>query len=148
MIDRRGIAIAALIGLATALPAAAQTADRDTLRAALMKAEADSWNWMKVSNVAALRDYLADDVTLIFADGTRFSKAEFLKAVPTFGLKSFAIEKDYAVAVIAPDVATLIYRVTYTAGNPAATVKAQSASTYVRRGGKWLSVLYQETALK
>ena len=29
-----------------------------------------------------------------------------------------------------------------------ATVKALSSSVYVRRDGKWLSVLYQETPLK
>jgi hypothetical protein len=53
--------------------------------------------------------------------------------------------------MITPDVATLLYRVTYTSsvkGGPMTTVKTLSSSVYVRRDGKWWSVLYQESPIK
>ena len=53
--------------------------------------------------------------------------------------------------MIAPDVATLLYRVTYAQlgqGRHARDGKVLSSSVYVRRDGKWWSVLYQETPIK
>ena len=62
-----------------------------------------------------------------------------------------AIEPTYAVRLITPDVATLLYRVTYTSsvkGGTPQTVMVLSSSLYVRRDGKWWSVLYQESSIK
>ena len=52
---------------------------------------------------------------------------------------------------MSPDVATLLYRVTYTAtvkGGKPETMKVLSSSVYAKRDGKWWSVLYQETPIK
>ncbi|MCX7364654.1 MAG: nuclear transport factor 2 family protein [Alphaproteobacteria bacterium] len=152
MIGRRTLALAALIGLSGSLPALGQDATaRARLADQLLKSETESWGWMKNGNVAAMRDYLADDALLIFGDGTRFTKAEFLKAITTSKLTSLAIEKGHDAILIAPDVATLLYRVTYTTATGTekpVTTKVASSSTYVRRNGRWLSVLYQETPVK
>jgi len=48
-------------------------------------------------------------------------------------------------------VAILLYRVTYassTKGAKPVTATVSAADTYVRRAGKWQSLLYQETQAK
>lgn len=151
MIARRGLVTGGLgASLAIAATANAQPADKAALVATLMKLEAESWQFLKDRDVAAAKDYLGDDALLIFGDGSRFTKAEYLEMMPNFRLESFRIEGGAQLAVWTPDVATLLYRVTYASAvkdAPATTVKALSSSTYVRRDGKWLSVLYQETPL-
>lgn len=128
--------------------AASQTPDQAALLGALMKLEVESWQFLKEKNVAAAKDYLADDALLIFGDGTRYSKAEYLKLIADFRLDSLKIEPNAELRIWTPDVATLLYRATYASAlkdAKAATLKVMSSSTYVRRNGKWLSALYQET---
>jgi hypothetical protein len=114
-----------------------------------MELEKGSWEYVRARNITGLQNYLADDALLIFGDGTRYSKAEFLRIIPDFRLVSLAIDaRSTEVKMLRPDVATVLYRLTYASAvrnANAVTVRAISASTYVRRGGKWWSVLYQET---
>jgi hypothetical protein len=142
--------IGAVLSLAgTPSMAQPQPADPANLLAYLMELEKGSWQYVKDRNIAGLQNYLADDALLIFGDGSRFTKAEFLKLVPDFKLASLAIDARSAeVKMLRPDVATVLYRVTYASAlrnTNAVTMKVTAASTYVRRGGKWWSVLYQET---
>jgi uncharacterized protein (TIGR02246 family) len=143
-----------LIGAAMALaaPAAfAQSADTLKLRDELMALEKASWGYMRDKDYDGMKGYLANDGLLIFNDGTRFNKRETLELMKDYKLDSFTIEPTYAVRMITPDVATLLYRVTYTSsvkGAPMTTAKTLSSSVYVRRDGKWWSVLYQETPIK
>jgi len=128
--------------------ATAQPADPAALLATLMELEKGSWQFVKSRNLAGMQNYLADDGLLIFGDGSRYSKAEFLKVIPDFRLDSFTIDPKAEVKVWTPDVATLLYRITCASAMKdakAVTLKVTSASTYVRRNGKWWSVLYQET---
>jgi hypothetical protein len=128
--------------------ARSQTHDHATLLAALMKLEVESWQFIKDKNIAGARNYLADDALLIFGDGTRYGKTEYLKVMPDLRLDSFNIAPNAEIKVWTPDVATLLYRITYAMAlkdAKAATLNVTSSSTYVRRNNKWLSVLYQET---
>jgi hypothetical protein len=150
MISRRTLGLAAVAAAMAAPTAMAQQADTAALLGTLLKLEAESWQFLKARNVDAAKDYFADDALLISGDGTRFTKAEYLKAMPDIRLDSVTIEPNAEIRVWTPDVATLLYRVTYASAlkdEKATTMKALSASTYVRRNGKWLSVLYQETPL-
>lgn len=135
--------------LASTFILADEPGDRAKLRDTLMEREKDSWEMMKKKDVPGLRDLLADDAVLIFNDGARLSKAEFLKLTPDFTLDSYTIEGKADLVVLTPDAATLVYRITYTSAIKAEAphkVTVLSSSTYVRRGGKWLNVFYQETA--
>jgi hypothetical protein len=139
---------AALALAAGSSRASAQPADPAALLATLMALEKDSWQFVKDRNVAGMQSYLADDAQLIFAEGTRYGKAAFVKSLADFTLDSFTIDPAAEVKIWTPDVATLLYRLTYTSAMKnakAVTFKVLSASTYVRRDGKWWSVLYQET---
>jgi hypothetical protein len=106
---------------------------------------------MKTRDRGALRRFLADDLLQVYADGSRYYKNDFLDYIANYRLDSYDIEPTYAVRRIGPDVAVLIYRVT-SRGTPrfdlARTGKVIATSTYVRRDGKWTSVLYQETPTK
>jgi ketosteroid isomerase-like protein len=138
----------ALAGISTA---GAQTPDVMKLREELMALEKGSWGFMRDKNFDAMRDFLGDDVLLIFGDGSRYNKRQMLEMMKDFALVSLDIEPTYAVRLLSPDVATLLYRVTYTStmkGGKPETSKVLSSSVYARRGGKWWSVLYQETPIQ
>jgi hypothetical protein len=149
MIAGRRALLAVAAGVAAwSLGAIAEAQDRAALLATLVALEKESWQFVKDRNIAGQQDYMADDGLYIFGDGSRFTKPEFLKFMPDFRLDSITIEPNADIKILTPDVATLIYRVTYTSGvkdGKAATLKVMSSSTYVRRSGKWWSVLYQET---
>ena len=130
-----------------------QPADPANLLAYLIELEKGSWQYVKDKNIVGLQNYLADDALLIFGDGARYSKAEFLKIVPDFKLVSLAIDARSAeIKMLRPDVATVLYRVTYASAlrnANAATMKAISASTYVRRGGSgWRALSGDPIAMK
>lgn len=142
--ERRHLMLAAGASLVAAT--AAQAQDRNALLRTLFELEVGSWQFTKDANIAAMQTYMADDGVLIFGDGTRFTKAQFLKALPTFGLKSFTVDsKSAQILVATADVASLLYRVTYTQEK---TVTVASSNTYVHRQGRWQSLLYQETPTK
>ena len=149
MIARRVLMIGGALGLAAwSSVVAAQPADPAALLGTLMALEKASWQYVKDRNLAGMQNYLADDGLLIFGDGSRYTKAQFLKVIPDFRLDSFTIDPKAEVKIWSPDVATLLYRITYASAMKdakAVTLKVTSASTYVRRNGKWWSVLYQET---
>src|SRR5580698_562531 len=138
----------ALVGVSTAF---AQSSDVMKLREELMALEKGSWGFMRDKNYDAMKDFLGDDVLLIFGDGNRYNKRQTLELMKDFALVDLTIEPTYAVRLLSPDVATLLYRVTYTTtvkGGKPETMKVLSSSVYARRGGKWWSVLYQETPIK
>jgi len=153
MINRRSMIVAgAAFAAMTATAEAQDTAQNAAkLREDLMALEKGSWDFMRDNNAAGMTAFLADDALLIFGDGKRYNKREMLAMMKDFKLTSLTIEPTYAVRMISPDVATLLYRVTYTStfkDGPAETAKVISSSVYVRRDNKWWSVLYQETPIK
>src|SRR5262249_27855747 len=148
MFDRRRLLAAAAVGMLAA-PALAQD-DKTKLRDMLLELEIGSWQFTKDKNAAAMNGFLADDAVLVMGDGGRFTKAEFVKF--PFEVSSFTVDRASAqVLVASPDTAILLYRVTYTGrdkGGPAMTSKVAASDAYVRRGGRWQSLYYQETPLK
>jgi uncharacterized protein (TIGR02246 family) len=143
--------IGGAFAIAAVASAAAQSPDIMKLRDELMELEKASWAYMRDKNAEGMKSFLADDGLLIFWDGTRYNKRQTMELMKDFKLDSFTIEPTYAVRMITPDVATLLYRVTYASamkGGPTQTVMVLSSSLYVRRDGKWWSVLYQESSIR
>jgi len=151
MISRRTF-MAAVAAIATAPAALAQSPDMLRLRDELMTLERGSWYFMRDKNYDGMKNFLAEDALLIFSDGTRYNKRQTLELMKDFALVGdIAIEPGYAVRLLSPDVATLLYRVTYTSslkGGTPETARVLSSSVYTRRDGKWWSVLYQESPIK
>ena len=148
MFDRRGLLVAAAVGM-TSAPALAQD-DKTKLRDALMELEIASWQYTKDKNPAGMNGFLADDAVLLFFDGSRYTKAQMMKF--EFDVASFNVDRASAQLLMAsPDVAILLYKVTYASGakgSKPVTATVSASDAYVRRGGKWLSLYYQETPLK
>jgi uncharacterized protein (TIGR02246 family) len=129
----------------------AQSGDAMKLREELMALEKGSWGFMRDKNYDGMKNFLGDDALLIFGGGNRYNKRQTLELMKDFSLLNIEYEPNYAVRMLSPDVATLLYRVTYTAtvkGGKPETMKVLSSSVYARRDGKWWSVLYQETPIK
>ena len=151
MIDKRSLLIGGALALAGVSTAAAQSPDVMKLREDLMALEKGSWGFMRDKNYDGMKNFLGDDALLIFGDGNRYNKRQTLELMKDFALLNITIEPTYAVRMLSADVATLLYRVTYTAtvkGGKPETAKVLSSSVYARRDGKWWSVLYQETPIK
>ena len=152
MIGRRSVMLGGAVALAgLAVPALAQSPEITKLRDELMELEKASWGYMRDKNYDGMKNFLGDDALLIFGDGNRYNKRQTLELMKDYKLDGFTIEPTYAVRMISADVATLLYRITYTSsikGGAAQTVMTLSSSLYVRRDGKWWSVLYQETPIK
>ena len=152
MIDRRGLLVGAAVGAVGGLMSASALAQdaKAKLRDTLLELEIASWQFTKDKNAAAMNGFLADDAVLIFYDGSRYTKPQMMKF--EFDVASFDVDRKSAELLIAtPDVAILLYRVTYASGTKGikpTTATVSAADTYVRRSGKWLSLLYQETQLK
>ncbi len=150
MIGRRSLAGAAVLAFAS--PVFADTPARaQDLREELMALERQSWEYMKERDRPAMRRFLAEDLLQIYADGNRYFKSEFLDYMTDYRLDSYEIEPTYAVRVISPDVAMLVYRVTSRGAarlDRRKSDKVLATSVYVRRNGTWTSVLYQETPSK
>jgi hypothetical protein len=155
MIERRGLMLGAAtfgwVGGLVSTSALAQD-DRAKLRDTLLELEIASWQFVKDKDTEAMKSFLTDDAVLIFYDGGRYTKAEFLKLMPDLQLDSFTVDaKSAEVLLAAPEVAALLYRITYTSvikGGKAETATVSASDTYVRRSGKWLSLLYQETQVR
>jgi len=151
-LGRRSLALLAVTGLAAPPARAQRRPDRPTLREELMALERQSWEYLKSRNRAGMRHFLANDAVLIFAGGTRLFKSEMLDdMMPNYRLDSYAIDPQYGLRVISPDVAVLLYRVTSRGAerfDRTETTKVLASSLYVRRDGRWWNVLYQETPVK
>lgn len=155
MTARRSLMLGGALALAGVSAALAQaggpSGDVMKLREDLMALEKGSWGFMRDKNYDGMKNFLGDDALLIFGDGNRYNKRQTLELMKDFALFNIEYEPTYAVRVLAPDVATLLYRVTYTAtvkGGKPETMKVLSSSVYAKRDGKWWSVLYQETPIK
>lgn len=151
MTARRSLMLGGALALAGMSTAFAQSGDAMKLREELMALEKGSWGFMRDKNYDGMKNFLGDDALLIFGDGNRYNKRQTLELMKDFSLLNIEYEPNYAVRMLSPDVATLLYRVTYTAtvkGGKPETMKVLSSSVYARRDGKWWSVLYQETPIK
>ena len=159
MTARRSLMLGGVLALAGASTAFAQagghaggqSVDVMKLREELMALEKGSWGFMRDKNYEGMKNFLGEDALLIFGDGSRYNKRQTLELMKDFALLNITIEPTYAVRMLSSDVATLLYRVTYTAtvkGGKPETAKVLSSSVYARRDGKWWSVLYQETPIK
>jgi len=154
MIGRRSVMLGSAVALGglAVVPALAQSPDITKLREELMALEKGSWGFMRDRNYDGMKNFLGEDALLIFGDGSRYNKRQTLELMKDFALVGdIAVEPTYAVRMLSPDVATLLYRVTYTStvkGGKPETMKVLSSSVYARRDGKWWSVLYQETPIK
>ena len=137
--------VALLLALAVVSPSMAVD-----LKEEIVAAEKRGWQAYADHDAKAYSDGWTDDAVEFLADGSVLMGKQAILAdlkSTTCKVKSF----DFAntkVRQVSPDVAILTYSLTQdvTCGTTKLAPKANASSLYVRRGGKWLGVHYQETA--
>jgi uncharacterized protein (TIGR02246 family) len=119
------------------------------LKEEIVAAEKISWQAYADHDVKAYGAGWTDDAVEFLADGGVMTGKEAILAdlkSTNCKVKSFDIANT-RVREVSPDVAILTYSLTQdvTCGATKLAPKANASSLYVRRGGKWLGVHYQET---
>ena len=132
--------------LLVSLPATAQPpAD---LLATLGKLERDSWEAMKRQDASFFKTFMADDFKGVFADGQAVTKKDFVEALSAYKLTAYDMGEPELLPVGA-DAAFVLYKVGYEGtfqGEKVKVTGARASSLYVKRGGRWVELFYQETA--
>ena len=90
---------------------------------------------------------LSEDFTEITEDGV-FERDQILANLDILMLSSYS-PRDFKAKVIAPDTVLLIFQVTVSGTYKDHPFQADNnaASLWMKRGGKWLNVFFQETPI-
>ena len=126
------------------LHAAAQEAD---LKEKLVQLETDSWKAWKSRDAEFFKSFLSDDHVEVGRNGVA-DKARVLEAVgsPQCVVESYDVDR-FTLKVISADTALLTYhaRQSTKCNGVAVPSPAWASSLYVKRGGRWLNVMYQQS---
>jgi RNA polymerase sigma factor (sigma-70 family) len=115
----------------------------------LLALEKRVWEATKQKNADTLRRLCTPDYTAILSDGTQLTLDEFCMLFPLFELKSYSLS-DVRHIALGPDAAILLYKAesqTVVLGEKEKQ-QTQHSSTWIRRGGEWRNVFYQETLIE
>jgi hypothetical protein len=142
---KAGIVTAVLLFAAS--HAAAETVSDATLRDLLIDLEKQSWVAWKGHDAAFFSRFLSDDHVEVGPRGV-LGKADIVAGVasPACKVESYAVDK-FKFTRVAEDVALLSYLAQQktACGGVAVPSPAWAASLYVKRDGRWVNVLYQQT---
>lgn len=115
------------------------------VEAQIIALEKQAWQEWKNKNISFVQNYMADDAFYVYGDGV-VDKKQIVDAIPTCDLKSFALD-NFKFRSLDKNSALVNYTATQDAtcyGKKQGT-NIRVTSVYVKRGGKWLSLLYMET---
>ena len=141
MLQRIGLCVLAVVALGAEAPA------QNDLKVTLLGEETKLIEAIKQKDKATLRQMLAEQVLSITAKRGRQTARETIRDLENMTFDSFHLSDANAIAV-APDVAILTYKYTWTgsdAGQDAETTTAYATAVWKRRDRKWRSIFYQET---
>jgi hypothetical protein len=118
----------------------------------LLGLEKQYWQAIKDQNYEAALQLTDDPCIVAGAQGvSSIDKDRFRQMMEAthYTLDEFSISDDAEVRMLSDDVAILAYKVheEVTLGDKHVTVDAADASTWVRRGGRWLCSLHTESLL-
>ncbi len=115
------------------------------VEAKIIELEKQAWQEWKNKNTSFVQNYLADDAFHVYGDGV-VDKTQIVNSLPNCEYKSFSLD-NFKFRLLDKNSALLNYTATQDTtcyGKKHAT-NIRGTSVYVRRGGKWLSLLYMET---
>jgi hypothetical protein len=135
--------------LAAAGRALAQGSADVALEGTLVELEKQSWVAWKGHDAAFFAGFLSDDHVEVGPRGV-LGKTQVVAAVgsPACKVESYAVD-NFKFTRVAEDTALLAYRAEQktTCGGFAVPSPAWVSSLYVRRGERWVNVLYQQTPI-
>lgn len=131
---------------AVAAPSAEPTPDKPAIEAELTRIENDWPRILKERDVAAVRKFEADDILLVYPDGTAGSKEQDMKDIEAGALSADSWDlADITVNVLNNDFAVVRLRTTVKGGKyktpegktQDVSGEFRSVDTFVRRNGQW-----------
>lgn len=123
------------------------TMNKNTSGDAIVANERRVWEALKKRDISSLDALLADDLSVVNENGT-MTKPAFLQSVPNLTITYYSIE-DAKVTFLSSEVAVLTYKATFLVLEPDyPSNPVYQTTVWVKRGGKWLAALNQETATK
>ena len=142
------IVTAASIVFTLNLTIAAQTsAADDKLKSSLIALEKQSWAAWQKRDGSFYQTFLSDDHVEVGSRGTS-SKKEIVDFVgsPVCVVKSYSVDQ-FNVTIFSADTALLVYHAEQdtTCSGKRAPSPTWVTSLYVKRGGKWLNAVFEET---
>jgi hypothetical protein len=140
------IAVASF-AFASALSAQSAQTDKAAVKEALVKLEKQSWEAWKNHDGKFFQEFLSDDHVEVGFGGPT-NKADVVSGVagPICKVKSYTVDK-FELTMLDTNTALLTYHEaqdTTCNGQPVPS-PAWVSSLYMKRGGRWLNVLYQQT---
>jgi hypothetical protein len=123
------------------------TGRQDTVSEIVAKENA-VWQAAKEKDLQLFSALLGDDALMIFTSGV-VTKGEYLRSIAERNITSYALS-NFSVFIPASDTAIVLYEATITGvfhAKPVTSYKVREASVWVRRSGKWVAVLNQETPM-
>jgi len=104
------------------------------------------WAAAKAHDVARFEHVVAEDARMIFESGV-FTRAGYLSGLADRTITDFALS-DFVVVHPNPQTAIVIYKASRSGtykGQPFPPATVREASVWVKRAGRWVAVLNQET---
>lgn len=121
----------------------------DPVADSLIAMEEAAWEAWIDHDVEFFEEYLAEDATLVHPNG-RFDRGQQLEDVAGHPceVSDYSLD-DFTVMKLAEDVRLLTYEswADVTCAGEAQPPRTLSTAVFVRRGGAWVNVMYQETPL-
>lgn len=139
-----------LIAVSTSPVSFCQTtmAKKSTVEAQVIAIEKAGWQAWKNKDLAWYKANVAADFLMVNGEGIT-NKADIIKSIPAgCEVKSFSLD-DFKFVMLNESAVLLTYTAMQDAVCNGKTLPAKVRSTvnYIKRGGKWLEVMYMETPI-
>jgi len=125
-----------------------ETATDRQLRDELTALERQSWEATMKDDTRFFETFLADEATGMLADGSIINREQIIKNLDEMHLKKYTMGKSTLLRV-SEESALILYPASYEAlhkGVEERFAAVNCSALYVRRGGKWRQLFYQETS--
>jgi hypothetical protein len=143
-----GVSRGVLAILLTAAIGLAQPSPGNALREEIVAQERAGLDALKIGNVTAFADTLADNAVFVDSQGPA-SKDVVVKNVADFRLREYTMS-DIRFVALSADSGLIVYRLAEggTSHGREFAAKVNVSSIWLRRNGKWVCLFSQETAAK
>ncbi len=112
--------------------------------------EKQGWEAIKNKDWNAFGSLLSEDFVNVDDDGITTGRSEVVKLTSNLNLTDYSLEES-KVVMLSKDVALLTYKATEKGSSKGQDLPSKPfymSSAYVKRGGKWVNVFFQETLAK
>ena len=106
------------------------------------------WEAAKAKDMKRFASLVGEDARMIFASGV-VTRSEYIHSIADRNITSYSL-RNFQVLAPAKDTTIVIYEATISGifkGIPVSSFSVREASVWVKRMGKWVAVLNQETPL-